>query len=469
MNKRVKTGLSIALVLISIVVTIAFCSKSKESKEAKIAAMVDSLVALELQKIKSVAPAAPKIDSVAFAKAVADSVADSVAVAVAQKESAFLALLREHVTKSTLNVRKKPKAPKRQNFYPHYEDDLRACAWWDWEYYEQFEDPYPYPLYGRVKSVCSDDEYNERYLGFNARGDLTSCSIPCGDATDPDTQLYEYNANNDLVGVYVYLYRSWESKEYKSPVYEAKKFDSRGNIIEEDIFNGSLMWCLKQGTNKMKYNAKGKIIEKSEFDVEGNKTGKKTWKYNSRGKVIERVEYGAEGNRTGKTTWKYNSKGKVLEKVEYDAEGNETGKSTWKYNSRGDIIEVPASEIGGADGNGISKITCKYDKKGNRVELAGYDYSDSLALKKRWYYSKDGILALAEKYDSTESFEKVTLYSYDNRGNVAEIQVYNAVGELKSKLSFKYDRMGNVIETRVSPSSWGGEEDVYKYKITYYK
>lgn len=31
MNKRVKTVLSIALVLISIVVTIAFCSKSKES------------------------------------------------------------------------------------------------------------------------------------------------------------------------------------------------------------------------------------------------------------------------------------------------------------------------------------------------------------------------------------------------------------------------------------------------------
>ena len=458
--------MSIALVVIFLVSTIAFCSKPDKPTEEDIAAMVDSLVAFELEKIKSVEQAAPKIDSVAFAKAVADSVA----VAVAKKESVFLDMLKECVSNSTLNVSKKPKAPKRQNFYPHYEDDLRACAWWDWEYYDQFEDPYPYPLYGRVRSVCSDDEYNERYLGFNARGDLSSCSIPCGDATDPDTQLYEYNANNDLVGVYVYLYRSWgDPKEFKSPVFEAKKFDSRGNVIEEDIFNGSLMWCMKQGTNKMKYNAKGKIIEKSEFDVEGNKTGKKTWKYNSRGKAIERVEYGAEGNRTGKTTWKYNSKGQVLEKVEYDAEGNETGKSTWKYNSRGDIIEVPASEIDGDYGDGISKITCKYDKRGNRVELAGYDYSDSLVLKKRWYYSKDGILVLAEKYDSTESLEKATLYSYDKRGNVAEIQVYNAAGELKKKRSFKYDRMGNVIEARVSPSSWGREEDVYKYKITYYK
>ena len=439
MNKIVKIVISIVLVVIFILVAIDLCSEYEEPKKTGFDAIVDSLLVPELEKTESVKPAAPAFDSVAFASAVADSVAK----AVVQKESAFLALLREHVTKSTLNVRKKPKAPERQNFYPHYEDDLRTCARWDWEY-EPFEEPYPYPLYGRVKSVESDDGYGEEYLAFNTHGDLSSCSIPCSDSTDPNTELYEYNANNVLVGVYVYLYRLWEEwgpKEYKSPVYEAKKFDSRGNIIELDFFNGSLMWCSKQGTNKMKYNAKGEIIEQSEFD--------------------------AEGNKTGKTTWKYNSKGKVLEVVEYDAEGNETGKSTWKYNSKGDIIEAPASEIGGD--YGISKITCKYDKRGNRVEFAGYDNSDSLVLKKRWYYSKDGILVLAEKYDSTGSLAKVALYSYDKRGNVAEIQVYNAAGELKKKRSFKYDRMGNVIEMRVSPSYWDREEDVFKYKITYYK
>ena len=462
MNKIVKIVISIILVVIFILVAIDLCSESEEPKKTGFDAIVDSLLVPELEKTESVKPVAPAFDSVTSASAVADSVAK----AVVQKESAFLALLREHVTKSTLNVRKKPKAPERQNFYPHYEDDLRTCARWDWEY-EPFEEPYPYPLYGRVKSVESNDGYGEEYLAFNTHGDLSSCSIPCGDATDPDTELYEYNANNVLVGIYVYLYRSWESQEYKSPVYEAKKFDSRGNIIEVDFFNGSLMWCSKQGTNKMKYNAKGEIIEQSEFDAEGNKTGKTTWKYNSKGTAIESVEYDAEGNKTGKTTWKYNSKGKVLEVVEYDAEGNETGKSTWKYNSKGDIIEAPASEIGGD--YGISKITCKYDKRGNRVEFAGYDNSDSLVLKKRWYYSKDGILVLAEKYDSTGSLAKVALYSYDKRGNVAEIQVYNAAGELKKKRSFKYDRMGNVIEMRVSPSYWDREEDVFKYKITYYK
>lgn len=364
--------------------------------------MVDSLVAFELEKIKSVEPTAPKIDSVAFAKAIADSVAK----VVVQKESAFLAIMREHVTKSTLNVRKKPKAPERQGIQASYEDDLWEQSLWDYM-------DYPYPLYGCVKSVGSEDWNSIVYMEFNTRGNLSRESVPMSDSSDPSHVWYAYNANNVLIGKYL-SYPARPDLNFAGrdvPVELAKKFDSRGNVVLWANYNG---WTGdKQGTVKCKYNAKGKIIEKSEYDAESNKTEKTTWKYNSKGKVIEEARYNGA-----------------------------------------DFLD--------------SKYVCKYDKKGNRVEILSYD-SNSLNSKKLLHYSANGILAFTEKYNSENNLDEITLYSYDKRGNMVEKRKLSAIGELLSKESFKYDRMSNVIEVRVSPSSWGRVEDVYKYKITYYK
>ena len=418
-----KVVISIALVVIFLVSTIAFCSKPDKPTEEDIAAMVDSLVAFELEKIKSVEQAAPKVDSVAFAKAVADS--------VAQKESTFLALLREYATKSTLNVRKKSKVPERQGIQTSYEDDLWEQSWWDYT-------DYPYPLYGCVKSVGRADWNSIVYKEFNTRGNLSRESVPMSDSSDPSGCRYKYNAKNVLVGEY-YIFPARPDIGFPGGnrcTGLAKKFDSRGNVVEWVEYH---LWTSEKCTVKTKYNSNGKMIEKSEYE--------------------------AEGNKTNKTTWKYNSKGKVIERVEYDAAGN-AEKSTWKYNSRGDIIEVQGPEIREPE---ISRIACKYDKKGNRVEIAKYYDSETLASKKLLHYSKDGILVLTEKYNGKNVLEEVTFYSYDKRGNMIEKRMYNAIGKLLCKQSFKYDRMGNVIEVRVSPSSSGGEEDVFKYDITYYK
>ena len=420
MNKRVKTVLSIALVVIFILVTSAFCYKSEGPIGVETIATVNSLAALETE---SVEPAVPAFDSVAFAKAVADS--------VAQKESIFLALLREYATKSTLNIRKKPKAPERQGIQACYEDDLWKQSWWDYS-------EYPYPLYGCVKSVGSADGSSIVYKEFNTRGNLSRESVPMSDSSDPCGCRYKYNANNVLVGEY-YIFPARPDIGFSGGnrcTGLAKKFDSRGNVVEWVEYH---LWTREKTTVKTKYNADGKMIEKSEFDTEGNKIRKKTWKYNSKGKVVERVEFDATGNAE---------------------------KSTWKYNSRGDIIEVQGPEISEPE---ISKVACKYDKKGNRVEIAKYYDSETLASKKLLHYSKDGILVLAELYDGENVLEEITLYSYDKRGNMIEKRMYNAIGKLLCKQSFKYDRMGNVIEARVSPSYYSGEEDVLKYKITYYK
>ena len=411
--------------LLCLLLVSACCSHKQPAKEGveldlsdsiEVLLVRDSLASLEAQ---SVVPAAPAVDSVALALALAS--------AVAKKESAFLGMLKEYVSQSTLNVRKKPKAPVRQNVYPIYEDDYYGLE--DWEYCD-----YPFPLYGRVSSVSGEDVY----MSFNVRGDLDYTSIATGDSTDPQAEIYKYNANNVLVGIYFYLYRPYiDPGPAEAPSMVVKKFDSRGRVIEKDCYTGGVIWCNKCATIKTKYRANGRIVEDVEFDCEGNKAGKTISKYDSGGRLIEVEKYDHTDSLLSKLTKKYDKKGRVIEDSIY--------------------------------GDGTSTYTCKYDKRGNRVEIANY-VADSLVSKRLLYYSLNGILALTESYDGKDSLESATIYSYDRWGNMIEKRIYNAAGELQRKFSFKYDRMGNVIEAIV-PWSYSeyNEETVYKYKITYYK
>ena len=432
---------------------VSACGSSVQSAKDEESELIDSVV--EAPVVSLVAPEAqnveeptPVIDSVALKTAVAE--------AVAKKESVFLDVLKEYVSKSTLNVRKKPKAPERQCFEPIYEDGFSELD--DWEYCE-----YPFPLYGRVKSVSSNDFSGDVYLSFNARGDLTAESIPAGDSTDPTAALYKYNANKVLVGVYLCLYRPGIEPHPVEAPSMVKKFDSQGRVIKTEYYTGGVCWNSKCSTIKTKYRANGRVVEDVEFDAYDEKVLKTITKYNSKGCVIEKTTYNPANSLDSKSTWKYDKKGRVIECATYNNADSLVSKKVWKYDKMGRVIEAPLYD------DNATRCTYKYDKMGNKVEIAKYD-ADSLVSKKLFCYCSNGILAHTERYDGKDSLECVTLYSYDKRGNMIEKRKYNNAGELQREYSLKYDRMGNVIEARLLTSEYGANyETTYNYKITYYK
>ena len=350
--------MSIALVVIFLVSTIAFCSKPNKPTEEDIAAMVDSLVAFELEKIKSVEPAAPKIDSVAFAKAVADSVA----VAVAKKESVFLDMLKEYVTKSTLNIKKRPKAPKRQGCMPYdaryYSDTFSGNS----ECYAAF------PLYGPVKSMGIDDEYSDECVFFDKHGNVSSESLLTGDSTDPQSADYKYDAKNRLIRIDYILSRTPDlGGVVSAPRIVATKFNSRGDITEYDEYTGGVCWNQKSGTKQIKYDSRGNLVE---FDGETRKYDSKNnlvelsrndctmrFYYSRNGILVLSEAYNGENSLIEVCLFLYDKQGNMVENRQFSPDGKLQCKYLYKYDRMGNVIECNMSSSNGYESSVKYKIT----------------------------------------------------------------------------------------------------------------
>ena len=66
---------------------------------------------------------------------------------------------------------------------------------------------------------------------------------------------------------------------------------------------------------------------------------KDVYKFNLRGDVVERIEYNSDGSFVSKHLYKYDSQGNMIEEAEYDDDGSLSSKYLIKYDSQGNMIE----------------------------------------------------------------------------------------------------------------------------------
>ena len=363
------------------------------------------------------------------------------------EEPIFYSLFKENITTTSLNIRKKPKAPERQGItYISEYDGEHVIDISSEDYDAEATYIYSYPLYGAVR--CLEDYSFESPYYFNRRGDIESHGLICSDGQDPSERTYDYNSRGQLVKEVEWCHReniglgtyAWSETEYK--------YDKRGNIVE------SKYWSMPIRIEKMtkytnKYDSKGRVVKT---------TYRQTEICNSIDIFERDPEIKSQSENSKMQTWKYDARGNVVENVAYDEGGAITYKYTWKYDAKGNQLEEAKYDERGAL---VSKSISKYDLKGNRVEISYHGF-DGPQSKKLMYYSADNILVLTEECDAKDAIEKIIMYSYDKYGNIIKKREFDSSYSVTSERSFKYDRMGNVIEVCDA-------QDTVRYKITYYK
>jgi len=102
---------------------------------------------------------------------------------------------------------------------------------------------------------------------------------------------------------------------------ETTKYDSKGNKLEESIFDAAETQLNPEKNIKhvCKFDSDDNKTEELEYDGNGKLITKTQYSYNSNGDKILEVVYDASGKLTKKVVYIYNAKGLRVEKKEYDS------------------------------------------------------------------------------------------------------------------------------------------------------
>ncbi len=182
------------------------------------------------------------------------------------------------------------------------------------------------------------------------------------------------------------------------------KYDQKGNLIEKTQFNAS---GKPQAVTRFRYK-QGRLIEELLFDG-GNKLFSKThFRYDEAGRLIETVFL--DNNNRRKNT----SLGYAIERRDYDAKGNLICVA-W-YDDSGELSR---------------KTYTQYDDKGNAIELRHIFFPDTTEAEiHKFQVDNAGRWTEKIETDSKNTSFRKTVRRYDSKGNLIEEATYDNLGRL---------------------------------------
>ena len=341
----------------------------------------------------------------------------------------FIAELKKSLAVGSQNIKKKPKAPKRQGIIYYCDNDLdyiKVCdeinpddSGFSGGYI--YRPTFCFPIYGKVKTMCDSSGDEIFNLSFTAEGDLSDEGYPVSDSTDPYGATYSYDSKGRLCRFEVGgCLNSVLSPPLSPSIHgqETFEYDSRGNF------------ALREYTQMMWSNCRMKSIY--------------SYKYDSRNNIIEKV---------------------VRTKNEFSPDDESVAYYYYEYDAKNNLTQ---EELLDSDRRLVYRYNYKYDSQRNIVEvtLSGFSGMKSTRL---FHYSANGVLLLSEHYGEDYNLASYTLYKYDKRGNMVEKSQFNSFQNLQKQSMYKYDRVGNVVEHFDNESYMYLDDNTLKIKITYYK
>lgn len=204
----------------------------------------------------------------------------------------------------------------------------------------------------------------------------------------------------------------------------------------ERLFRGELSDELSQLNAcrvSFKYDEKGNLIEKAQFDARGKPQSFMRFRYKQR-QLVEELLFDGGNKLFSKTRFRYDSAGRLIEtaflddknrrqntslgyateRIEYDEKGKPT-RIAW-YDHFGDLSR---------------KTYTQYDSKGNVVELRHVFFPDTTEAEiHKFQVDEAGRWTEKIETDSKNSSFRKTVRRYDTNGNLIEEASFDNLGHL---------------------------------------
>jgi hypothetical protein len=234
---------------------------------------------------------------------------------------------------------------------------------------------------------------------------LAACNMPdnpINPAYTPDVIQSEEKWESDLLTL---------SKEHK--VYY-KEFDKAGNIL---LF--------------VEFNKDADTTTKSVYTYQDDQSTEIHFKYDNNGFVSENF----------KIKYRYNNS-KIVEKKQYDSDGELEESWSFDYNQKGDLIKTVQEDLK----KGVSTIknyNNEYNTSGNLtgisydIIVSGDNIPNANVLKDSIVYSADQSIKFY-KIDQNGNVNKIYSYIYDTTGKLKAEIISDSKGAIQKRYDFYY-------------------------------
>lgn len=287
---------------------------------------------------------------------------------------------------------------------------------------------YDFPQGESNRELIPDKYYKHSYTEMSSSGEIV-LDIKFLTNGEPEERIVrKLNEQGHPVEEILYLPED-EIADHKSFVT-----DEKGNVlaIKQHYADGTF------DTIHLKYNHKGRIVEKTTVDSDNEAESKEVFIYN--------------GDRlTEKQSWEY---GELISKesYSYDENGKVNEIRTWKNDGDRERIEQ------------------FWDEKDRLVKILTYDEKEKLTGRMLYSYDEAGRLTGSD-YETVKG-RVITNVRFDEQGNAVEQTETNGKGEINHTVTRKYNEWNDVTEAKVFIEHHGrdvNEEYVLKYEYMYFE
>lgn len=191
--------------------------------------------------------------------------------------------------------------------------------------------------------------------------------------------------------------------------------------------------------------------------------------FNEQGYVIEKVEYDLDGNIYSKKLYKYDNKETLLEKYKYDSDDNLIEKSFYNYELNEKGYKTKTIDKFSPEDSLKFKFVSEYNSKGNKVLKELYTSEGSkFAITAFKYNGKNRLIESYSIVDFSNDLIPKSTFKYDNKGNRVEIKRYDSKDNFREKsvVEYVYDEKGNWIKSTTSCDLVPG--DIKEREIEYF-
>ena len=203
-----------------------------------------------------------------------------------------------------------------------------------------------------------------------------------------------------------------------------------------------------EGITKVDLNENGQITTVTNYDEDGDITGKELQVWRDKYRLSERVVYGEDGNMAIKFIYSYNGDKLNQTTVHHYDENNVIEKLYYTY--EGDR----AAQIVGTKGGKKMKTTYSYLDDNDSYKEVEVSYDGEKSVTTFYLDDSDRVIKMLADGDTYT-------WQYNEKGDELKITTSPFV----YTFTYKYDEKGNWIE-KIKTSKYGNESPMVEYLIT---